>query len=149
MKKISYTFASFLLTGMLAAGCGTDENEQPILDNETDTIDENTRDFPNKVQNVQNVLTELANHVNSSEGPEKIQEAGGHVENHWNLVKAEVEEQYPEDYAAITESITPLIDETKKNSPDTEKLTSLLDETNEKLKALLEQALEPKKQEEG
>lgn len=147
MKKPYYTAASFLLTGMLAAGCGTDESEQPVLDTETDTIEETARDLPSKIQNVQNTLTKLQTHIDSSESSEDIQETGKSLEEHWDLAEAEIEEQYPEDYAAIEGSLYPLIDETKKDSPDTEKMKPWVEDSNEQLTALLEKASEPKKEE--
>jgi iron uptake system EfeUOB component EfeO/EfeM len=146
MKKPYYFAASFLLTGMLAAGCGNDENEQPVLDTETDTIEENARDLPSKIQNVQSTLIELNTHIDSSEGSEDIQKTGKSLEEHWDLAEAEIEEQYPEDYAAIEESLYPLIDETKKDSPDTEKMKPLAEDSNDKLTSLLEKATEPKKE---
>lgn len=147
MKKPYYAAASFLLTGMLAAGCGTDESEQPVLDTETDTIEETARDMPSKIQNVQNTLVELNTHIDASESIEEIQTTGKSLEEHWDLAEAEIEEQYPEDYAAIEESLYPLIDETKKDSPDMEKMKPWVEDSNKKLTALLEKATEPKKEE--
>lgn len=35
---------------MLASGCGTDESEQPVLDTETDTIEEHARQKKRKMK---------------------------------------------------------------------------------------------------
>lgn len=117
---------------MLASGCGTDESEQPVLDTETDTIEEHARDLPAKIENVQNTLVALK----AAEGNEDLQQTG-----------KSLEEQYPEDYAAIEESLYPLIAEAKKDSPDAAKLAPLIQKSNEKLNVLLEKASEPKKKE--
>lgn len=128
---------------MLASGCGTDESEQPVLDTETDTIEEHARDLPAKIENVQNTLVALK----AAEGNEDIQQTGKSLEEHWDLAEAEIEEQYPEDYASIEESLYPLIAEAKKDSPDAAKLAPLIQESNEKLNVLLEKASKPKKKE--
>ncbi|WP_050183077.1 hypothetical protein [Domibacillus robiginosus] len=149
MKKIYGTAASFFLAGMLTAGCGTDESEQPVLDTETDTIEENARDLPSKIQNVQSMLDRVNTHIKSSESGEELQEAGESLKEHWDLAEKEVEEQYPKDYAAIEKSLYPLIDEAKKDSPDLQKMTPWVKDANDQLTALLEKASNPKKEEDA
>ncbi|WP_052712244.1 hypothetical protein [Domibacillus indicus] len=149
MKKTYSIAASLFLTGILAAGCGTDESEQPVLDTETDTVEENARDLPNKLQNVQSMLLRLNTDLESPESSETIQETGGSLEEHWDLAEAQVEEQYPEDYAAIEKSLYPLIDEAKKDNPDLEKMKPLVEDADEKITSLIEKATEPKKEEDA
>ncbi len=149
MKKTSYTFASFLLTGMLAAGCGTDENEQPILDTETDTIEEKARDLPNKIENTQNMLVRLNTQIDSSESNKEIQKTGESLEEHWGIMKEEIKEQYPDDFDVIEENMEPLIEETQKASPDFKKMKSWIEKSDASLTSLRDNATEPKKQEEG
>ncbi|MEM1504733.1 hypothetical protein RG959_15075 [Domibacillus sp. 8LH] len=148
MKK-NYYAASFFLAGMLTAGCGTDESEQPVLDTETDTIEEQARDLPSKIQNVQSMLDRVNTHIKSSESGEELQKAGESLEEHWDLAEAEVEEQYPEEYTAIEKSLYPLIAEAQKDSPDLQKMKPWVKDANDKLTALLEKASAPKKEEDG
>lgn len=145
MKKLSYVLTPIALTGLLAAGCGTDESEQPVRDNQTDAIEEHARDMPEKLDNVVGTLKELKANVETPDSAEEIQETAKVLEEHWDLVEKEVEEQYPDDYENIEESLYPLIAEAKKEEPDVEKMKTLIDETNGKLTEFLTKAEEPKK----
>jgi len=149
MKKTYYAAASFFLAGMLTAGCGTDESEQPVLDTETDTVEENARDLPSKIQNVQSMLDRVNTHIQSSEQGEELQEAGKSLEEHWDLAEAEVEEQYPQEYTAIEKSLYPLIDEAQKDSPDLKKMEPWVKDANDQLTSLLEKASTPKKKDDA
>lgn len=145
MKKLSYVLAPIALTGLLAAGCGTDESEQPVRDNQTDTIEEHARTMPNKLDNVVGTLKELKASVEDPDNVGEIQKSGKVLEEHWDLVEKEIEEQYPDDYENIEESLYPLIAEAKKDEPDVDKMNTLIDETNGKLTEFTKKIEEPKK----
>ncbi len=145
MKKFYSVSASFALMVLIAAGCGTNESEQPVRDNQTDTIEEHARTMPNKLDNVVGTLKELKASIEDPDNVGEIQQAGKVLEEHWDLVEKEIEEQYPDDYENIEKSLYPLIAEAKKDKPDVEKMKTLIDETNGKLTELLEKAEKPKR----
>ncbi|OAH52550.1 MULTISPECIES: hypothetical protein [Bacillaceae] len=145
MKKFYSVSASFALMVLIAAGCGTDESEQPVRDNQTDTIEEHARTMPEKLDNVVGTLKELKASIEDPDNVREIQQAGTVLEEHWDLVEKEIEEQYPDDYENIEESLYPLIAEAKKDEPDVEKMKTLIDETNGKITEFLEKAEKPKR----
>ncbi|MGG3451149.1 hypothetical protein [Domibacillus aminovorans] len=145
MKKFYSVSASFALMVLIAAGCGTNESEQPVRDNQTDTIEEHARTMPNKLDNVVGTLKELKASIEDPDNVGEIQQAGKVLEEHWDLVEKEIEEQYPDDYENIEESLYPLIAEAKKDEPDVEKMKTLIDDTNGKLTEFLEKAEKPKR----
>jgi iron uptake system EfeUOB component EfeO/EfeM len=55
------------------------------------------------------------------------------IEEKWDKIEKQVEEKYPEDYEDIEKSLYPLIAEAKKDTPDSEKLKTLTEETKNKL----------------
>ncbi len=83
------------------------------------------------VENVRASVEDLGAAVTTS--PERIKEQGKTVEEEWDSIEKQVEEKYPDEYSKIEESLYPLIDEAKKESPDNEKITKLVDETTTKL----------------
>jgi iron uptake system EfeUOB component EfeO/EfeM len=149
MKKRYSILAPIMLTGLLAAGCGADdENEEPIKDDQPKSAEEQSRDVPLKVDDVVATVVELRSYAESADNSGQIQETGKSLEDNWDLVEGEIEEQYPDDYKNIEESLYPLIAEAKKDKPDPEKIKTLSDETNKKLTDFLEKAETPKKTEE-
>ncbi|OMP68387.1 hypothetical protein [Domibacillus epiphyticus] len=149
MKKFQIVLASFLLMMLLAAGCGQDESEQSVKNNETDTTNEEWKDMASELDNVTGTLTELKANIEDPENIEQIHATGKSLEEHWDTIEGQVEEQYPDDYTTIEESLYPLINETKKEQPDAEKISSLIDETNAKLTEFLKKAETPKRDENG
>ncbi|OKL35689.1 hypothetical protein [Domibacillus mangrovi] len=145
MKKFYSVSASFALMVLIAAGCGTDESEQPVRDNQTDTIEEHARTMSNKLDNVIGTLKQLKANAEAPDSAGEIQETGKVLEEHWDLVEKEIEEQYPDDYKKIEDSLYPLITEAKKDKPDIEKMKTFIDEANGKITDLLKKAEKPKK----
>ncbi|OLN21768.1 hypothetical protein BTO30_12985 [Domibacillus antri] len=149
MKKFYYMTAAMTLTVLMAAGCGVDESEQPVRDNQTDPTEEEWRDMPNALDNVLGTLQELKANAETPDEGEKIQSTGKQLEEHWDVIESQIEEQYPDDYENIEKSLYPLINETKKAQPDREKIKSLIDDTTAKLTDFLEKAETPKRKENG
>ena len=74
-------------------------------------------------------LNELKTTIENGDDVEKINEQGMRLDSNWDKIEAQVEEKYPVDYKNIEESLYPLIDEAKKDEPDTEKLNELIKKT--------------------
>ncbi|WP_066174532.1 hypothetical protein [Bacillus marinisedimentorum] len=167
MKKYPLLIALLLALGVAVAGCNTAEEEkggtedqaanETAEEKEAET-EEKTEEEPAEekqaeqpsgngenvesgnledgVQNVRASVEELGAAVTTS--PERIKEQGETVEKEWDAIEKQVEEKYPDEYAKIEEGLYPLIDETKKDSPDSKKITTLVEETSKKLKEFQE-----------
>ncbi|MCA0173912.1 hypothetical protein [Bacillus sp. RAR_GA_16] len=154
-KKFPILLASCLLSGSLLAGCGSNgtednnsthtsnnssmeentasENEgtnEGMNDSSTDSGSEETIDLDVGVDTALTNLDELkATLENSSDDIGAINEQTMTLEENWDKMEAQVEQEFPDEYKDIEESLYPLIDEGKKDEPDTGKMNELLDET--------------------
>ncbi|TKD72342.1 hypothetical protein [Pseudalkalibacillus hwajinpoensis] len=162
-KKFPILLATCLMAGTLLAGCGSngaEENSNQSEDNSASTgmednsvtedsaggegagdtsTDNGTKE--NKAVNldegIDTVLTNLeelkSTLENASDDYGKINELGMSIDSSWDEIETQIEENYPDDYKTIEESLYPLIDESKKDEPDSAKMNELLDETMKKL----------------
>ncbi len=154
-KKVSMLLASCLITGSLLAGCGSntaeDNNSTHTSDNsansgmendsatEATTNSEGDSSSDNGKEETINLdvgvdtaltnLDELKTTIENGDAVEKINEQGMNLETTWDKIEAQVEEEFPDEYKNIEESLYPLIDEAKKDDPDTEKMNELIDKT--------------------
>lgn len=154
-KKFPILLASCLLSGSLLAGCGSNgtednnsthtsnnssmeentasENEgtnEGMNDSSTDSGSEETIDLDVGVDTALTNLDELkATLENSSDDIGAINEQTMTLEENWDKMEAQVEQEFPDEYKDIEESLYPLIDEGKKDEPDTGKMNELIDET--------------------
>ncbi|KMM39337.1 hypothetical protein AB986_09050 [Alkalihalobacillus macyae] len=162
-KKLPILLASCLMAGTLLAGCGTngaEENSNQTennasnagMDNNSVTEDsageEGAGDTStdggmeedgsaNLNEGIDTVLTHLeelkSTLENTSDDFGKINEQGMSLDASWEEIESQIEENYADDYKTIEESLYPLIDESKKDEPDADKMNQLLDETMEKM----------------
>ncbi|WP_273833823.1 hypothetical protein [Guptibacillus sedimenti] len=160
-KKFPILLASCLISGSLLAGCGSNgaENntgnqannssmeENGASENEgtnegtnegmNDSGDSGSEEMTNLEAGVDTALSnleELKTTVeNSSDDVETINEQTMTLEENWDKMESQVEEEFPDAYKNIEESLYPLIDEGKKDEPDTDKMTELIDETMMKM----------------
>ncbi|TKD72340.1 hypothetical protein [Pseudalkalibacillus hwajinpoensis] len=158
-KKGSILLIAGLTAGTLLAGCGSDGAEENTgAQTEESTLNESSGDNSmsdntsgdnsasdgaegsdssevNLDVGIDTVLTDLDSMnsalENSSEDSSKINELGTQLQSHWDLFDQKLKEEYPEDYSAINEEITPLIEESTKDEVDIEKTKTLLDEAVE------------------
>lgn len=155
-KKFPILLASCLLSGSLIAGCGSNgaednnstqtsnnssmeensasesesTNNEGMNDSSSDSGSEETIDLDVGVDTALTNLDELkATLENSSDDITAINEQTKTLEENWDKMEAQVEQEFPEEYKDIEESLYPLIDEGKKDEPDTAKMNELIDET--------------------
>ncbi|HEY9578078.1 MAG TPA: hypothetical protein VIR64_10425 [Pseudobacillus sp.] len=157
MRKFSYLFAIMVLMLLIAAGCGskkedaaepastnTDEpKEQVTTEKEEDAAEqkeeEKPADLSSGLEEVSISLQELQGNVDTvPQNADQLQTTGKKVEEKWDAIEEQVEEKYPDDYKNIEDSLYPLIDETKKDKPDAEKMKPLITDTVEKINAFKE-----------
>ncbi|MEK3853888.1 hypothetical protein [Cytobacillus sp. FSL H8-0458] len=146
MKKL-LSFLSILVFVMMAAACSTNgENEQQQNSNnkEANNTDGQIADeLLHGSDEVVAVLDELqANLENKAENSELIQKTGKDLEENWDEMEKKVEENFPEDYESIEESLYPLISESQKDQADSVKMQELVTETKEKLESFKEKLAE-------
>ena len=162
-KKLPILLASCLMAGMLLAGCGTngaEENSNQTENNSSNEGMENnsvTEDSAgeegggntstdggteenksvNLNEGIDTVLTHLEELKSTLESTSddfgKINEQGMSIDSSWDEIESQIEENYADDYKTIEESLYPLIDESKKDEPDADKMNELLDETMKKM----------------
>ncbi|MFC7784009.1 hypothetical protein ACFQWC_05850 [Rossellomorea sp. GCM10028870] len=146
MKKIN-VLSVILVSSFLFGGCGAsddnqeadkmkDANEPKSETTSGDGASEQTaaEDLKSGVSDTLQAVEELnMSLTNASSDAKKVNEQGMMVEEKWDEIEKLVEEQYPEDYKNIEESLYPLIAEAKKDEPDTEPLKGLVQETKSKM----------------
>ncbi|WP_347551495.1 hypothetical protein ABFG93_06085 [Pseudalkalibacillus hwajinpoensis] len=150
-KKFPILLAITMISASILAGCGTNGAEENATEEnaansgmENNSVTENSAgeegagdtstegNVVNMDEGVDTVLTnldELKSTLEESANVEKLNEQGMSLEANWDKIEAQIEEEYPEDYKNIEESLYPLIDEAKKDEPDTTKMNELIDET--------------------
>ncbi|WP_175989297.1 hypothetical protein [Bacillus sp. Marseille-Q1617] len=149
MKNIKL-FSCVLIGGMLLGGCGGSDNAEevkevtPAEESEPATGDgktendssnnETEQDLATGVEETTNSVEELAMTLtNAPDDSKKLNDQGKTIEEKWDEIEKQVEENYPEDYENIEKSLYPLIEEAKKDSPDADNLKTLTEETKNKL----------------
>ena len=157
-NKFPIFLASCLISGSLLAGCGsngaedntgnqTTNNSSMEENNATenagtnegmnDSSDSGSEEMTNLEAGVDTVLSnleELKNTLeNSSDDVEAIKNQTMTLDENWDKMESQVEEEFPDAYKNIEESLYPLIDEGKKDEPDTDKMNELIDETMKKM----------------
>ncbi|OCA80877.1 hypothetical protein [Pseudobacillus wudalianchiensis] len=152
MRKFSYLFIMMIFMLLLAAGCGskkeaepastnTDEPKQQVTsEGEKEAAEEKEEEKPadlsSGLEEVSIALQELQGNVDTvPQNADQLKTTGKKVEEKWDAIEEQVEEKYPDDYKNIEDSLYPLIDETKKDKPDAEKMTPLIKDTLEKINA--------------
>ncbi|KON87815.1 hypothetical protein AF332_13910 [Sporosarcina globispora] len=142
MKKI-LAFISILVIVMMSAGCssnGENEKEKNTNSEEANNSDgQMAEELLNGSDEVMAVLDDLqANLENKAENSELIQKTGKDLEENWDEIEKKVEENFPEDYESIEESLYPLISESQKDQGDSAKMKELVIQTKEKLESFNE-----------
>ncbi|MGR3764336.1 hypothetical protein [Rossellomorea sp. NS-SX7] len=149
MKKITL-FTFVLIGGMLLGGCGASDNAEevkevtPAEDSQPAAGDGKKEKESSNVEENQNLSSGIEKTISSVEDlaitlksgaddATKLNEQGMMIEEKWDEIEKEIEEKYPEDYKNIEESLYPLIEESKKETPDSANLKTLADDTNNKL----------------
>ena len=146
MKKINVLSVIFV-SSLLFAGCGASEDNQGAdkMEDTNEPKSETTSGDGTSEQTAAEVLKSGVNDTlkavedlnmtltDASSDAKKVKEQGMIVEGKWDEIEKVVEEQYPEDYKNIEESLYPLIAEAKKDEPDTETLKGLVQETKDKM----------------
>ncbi|MBN8209053.1 hypothetical protein JI666_09885 [Bacillus sp. NTK071] len=162
-KKLPILLASCLIAGTLLAGCGSNssednssqtENNSPSTGMENNSVTEDSaggegagnvsadsgvqeNKSVNLDEGINTVLTNLeelkSTLENASDDFGKINDLGMSIDSSWDEIESQIEENYPDEYKTIEESLYPLIDEAKKDKPDADKMNQLLDETVKKM----------------
>ncbi|WP_264737908.1 hypothetical protein [Cytobacillus firmus] len=143
MKKI-LSYISILVIVIMAAGCSSNgENETQENSKANNSDGQMADELLNGSDEVMAVLDELqANLKNKAENSELIQKTGKDLEENWDEIEKKVEENFPEDYESIEESLYPLISESQKDQADSAKMKELVTETKEKLESFKEKLAE-------
>jgi iron uptake system EfeUOB component EfeO/EfeM len=148
--KYRILFSFILIGGMFLGGCGGNDDAQEVKevtpeeeaqpttgDGKTKSDspdDEENQDLSKGVEETTSSVEELTMTLtNAPDDAKKINEQGTMIEEKWDKIEKQVEEKYPDDYEDIEKSLYPLIAEAKKESPDSEKLKTLSEETKNKL----------------
>lgn len=111
---------------------GTSSNSEGSNDSSasTDSGSEENINLDVGVDTALTNLDELKSTIeNSSDDVGAINEQTMTLEENWDKIEAKVEQDFPDEYKDIEESLYPLIDEGKKDEPDMEKMNELIDET--------------------
>ncbi|WP_141995096.1 hypothetical protein [Bacillus sp. B4EP4a] len=160
MKKFSCFLVVMIFMLLMTAGCSSNVNDEKANEEQTEitedgadseqpekqTVEEATatsEDMPDFLSSgseevIISLLELKANIETESENTEQIQTTGKDLEESWDSIEKQVEEQHPVDYKNIEESLYPLIDEIKKDQSDVEKIKQLTNDTTEKMKAFKE-----------
>ncbi|KAB7704732.1 hypothetical protein F9802_16270 [Bacillus aerolatus] len=153
MRKFSYLFAVMVVMLLIVAGCGANEEEasppnteqpeeQVTTEGEEEAAkqeEEKPADLSSGLDEVSTSLKDLQSNIETvPQDADQLKTAGKDVEEKWDAIEEQIEEQHPEDYKNIEESLYPLIDETKKDEPDVEKMKPLLTDTMKKIDAFKE-----------
>lgn len=159
--KLFNLFSVLLATGLLLSACGgsednaensgTTNNENTEETNENQESTENTEttgegtegegessELLPGVKDAKSAVEELTPAIEENSDTPEINQIGETIEKKWDKIEKQIEEQYPEDYENIEKSLYPLINESKAEEPDTEKLKQLAQETTKKLEAFIE-----------
>ncbi|QWC24752.1 hypothetical protein KJK41_10780 [Bacillus haikouensis] len=149
--KIINLFSSLLIVGLLLGGCGGNDNAEEVKEIAPDkeeatpgagdekTNDDNTKNLTAGVEDTKGSLEELSMTLtNTPEEAKKLNEQGSKVEEKWDQIEKQVEDNYPDDYENIEKSLYPLIEEAKKDTPDAENLKNLTEDTMNKMNEFLE-----------
>ncbi|MBH9965187.1 hypothetical protein [[Bacillus] enclensis] len=149
--KIIKLFSSLLIVGLLLGGCGGNDNAEEVKEIAPDkeeatpgagdekTNDDNTKNLTAGVEDTKGSLEELSMTLtNTPEEAKKLNEQGSKVEEKWDQIEKQVEDNYPDDYENIEKSLYPLIEEAKKDTPDAENLKNLTEDTMNKMNEFLE-----------
>jgi iron uptake system EfeUOB component EfeO/EfeM len=148
--KYRILFSFILIGGMFLGGCGGNDDAQEVKevtpeeeaqpttgDGKTKSdspVDEENQDLSKGVEETTSSVEELTiSLTNAPDDAKKINEQGTMIEEKWDKIEKQVEEKYPDDYEDIEKSLYPLIAEAKKETPDSEKLKTLSEETKNKL----------------
>lgn len=128
----------YLLIPLFVVGIGlaTAQTAQVEEGSNTPVVEEQKQkvSIPDGVNIVMSTIDEIKGTVKiNPKNTKKLNELGEKLDKNWDLIEKKVEEQYPEDYKNIEESLYPLINEAKKSSPDTKKINTLIPETMDKL----------------
>lgn len=136
MRKLIYFLIIVSLLTVTACSSGNDEqeetNKKQAGNKATETANILSEDLTNELDQVLSSLEELKNVP--ADNTEKIQKAGKELEENWDRIEKQIEENYPKDYTNIENSLYPLIDEAKKDMPNKEKISKLVDDTTQKIK---------------
>jgi iron uptake system EfeUOB component EfeO/EfeM len=149
--KNTKLFSFILIGGLFLGGCGGTDNADevkevtPAEDTEPASGDGEKMDDTGdseKQDQLSAGLEETANSVeelsmslkNASGDTQKLNEQGKMIEEKWDEIEKQIEENHPEDYENIEQILYPLIAEAKKDNPDIENLKSLSEDTKNKLK---------------
>ncbi|MGG0792007.1 hypothetical protein ABE132_25640 [Peribacillus simplex] len=158
MKNFSCFLVVMIFMLLMTAGCSSNVNDEKANEEQTEltkagadreqpekqTVEEATSEnmpaiLSSGSEEVIISLLELkANIETESENTEQIQTTGKDLEESWDSIEKQVEEQHPVDYKNIEESLYPLINEIKKDQSDVEKIKQLTNDTTEKMKAFKE-----------
>ncbi|WP_174615996.1 hypothetical protein [Virgibacillus ihumii] len=131
-----------LVVVVLVTACGSggdsesskEENEQKSEQASENEKENNSASLDKGIEKVLTSLHELKNTIESSPGETgKINSNGKTLSESWEPIEKKIEERNPDAYENIEKSLYPLIGEAQKENPDTNKLTKLIKETNEKL----------------
>ncbi|MDQ0216111.1 iron uptake system EfeUOB component EfeO/EfeM [Oikeobacillus pervagus] len=146
MRTYRSTIALLATMLWLAAGCSSNSAEQmepnstmPQTDQdqvqqEVETTTNITSDLMSGLEKVETSLKKLQSTVEkSSSDPMSLNMAGEQLDESWDVIEDKIEDHYPDDYKNIEESLYPLINEAKKDQPDTTKVKQLIDDTMKKI----------------
>ncbi|WLR50360.1 hypothetical protein LC040_13950 [Bacillus tianshenii] len=117
-----------------------DENmEEPASEDEASGNEMEGTDDAALKEDIDSVMASVKALREAAQGSKKdvapINEKGKALEANWDGIEKQVEEQYPDQYKKIEESLYPLIEEAKKDTPDVEKIDSLIAETQDMLES--------------
>ncbi|WP_221565028.1 hypothetical protein [Alkalihalobacillus sp. TS-13] len=148
MKRIQL-FSFILVLGLFLGACGSEENQENNNDSEQsqnesgEKEDKESEDrepdkkLSSEVENFLGTVESMETTLDqSSEDIKTINENGKTIEEEWDLIEKTVEENHPEHYEKVEESLYPLINESQKDKPDVEKVKELTRSTIDSLKEL-------------
>ncbi|WP_408006391.1 hypothetical protein ACJROX_16995 [Pseudalkalibacillus sp. A8] len=140
-----------LILGLFLGACGSEENQENKNDpeqsqNESESGQQDDQesedrdpdeDLSSEIENFRGTVESMETTLDqSSDDVETLNENGKTIEEEWDMIEKKVEEQYPEHYEKVEESLYPLINEAQKEQPDVEKVDELTQATIDSLKDL-------------
>ncbi|WP_079528468.1 hypothetical protein [Halobacillus hunanensis] len=158
MKRF-HAFSLILALGIILGACGTAENQDNTSSQEetnqqesepangeksTESSEGNQSSGESKDMNlaseVDNVIKSV-NQLNSSlkDSANDVKTINGHgktLEENWDSIEKQVEEQFPDQYKKIEESLYPLIGEAKQEDPKIDKMKEWAQTTVDSLNEL-------------
>ncbi|MFD2923484.1 hypothetical protein [Halobacillus naozhouensis] len=160
MKRF-YFFSFILAIGVILSACGTTENQDKAdsskqtnqQENDSSSNDGNTSeqsskkdqsggdgenmDLASEVDHVISSVEQLDKTLkNSANDVQSINNQGKTLEENWDSIEKQVEEQFPNQYKKVEESLYPLIGAAKKEDPNIEKMKKWAQTTVESLNEL-------------